>query len=97
MDLLSFDRVGLGSVCRRQNSLSIGIIASSLAAEGIKLHGFGVKTQGLELYGEHLASWDSLAWSYDARRNPPLPGHTHKSCANCLEWAAMWLDERQAA
>ena len=82
--------VGLGSVCRRQNSVRIGTLVSWLAASGLRLHGFGVKTEGLGRYGEYLSSCDSLAWSYDARRNPPLPGHPHKSCANCLPYAAAW-------
>ena len=90
MDLAACPVVGLGSVCRRQNSVRIGLIASWLAADSLRLHGFGVKTEGLRLYGEHLASCDSLAWSYDARRNPPLPGHPHRSCANCLPYAAAW-------
>ena len=40
--------------------------------------------------GHALASADSLAWSYDARRRPPLPGHTHKNCANCQPYALTW-------
>jgi hypothetical protein len=62
------------------------------AAE-MPLHGFGVKTQGLGAYGDRLASADSLAWSYDARRSEPLPGHSHKTCSNCLEYAASWRAE----
>ena len=77
-------------MCRRQNSVRIGALMFWLAASGLRLHGFGVKTEGLGLYGEYLSSCDSLAWSYDARRNPPLPGHSHKSCANCLPYAAAW-------
>ena len=33
---------------------------------------------------------DAMAWSFDARRSPPLPGCTHKSCANCRLYAARW-------
>jgi hypothetical protein len=33
---------------------------------------------------------DSMAWSLGARFNPPLRGHTHKNCANCLEYALRW-------
>jgi hypothetical protein len=58
---------------------------------GIRLHGFGVKTGGLHLYGHHLASADSMAWSYTARRLPPLPGCTsHANCANCFTYATHW-------
>jgi hypothetical protein len=32
-----------------------------------------------------------MAWSYAARRQPPLPGCTgHKNCANCLSYATRW-------
>lgn len=82
--------VGLGSVCRRQATDEIAEIAATFANQGLNLHGFGVKTQGLGDYGPDLASADSMAWSYDARRKQPLPGHTHKNCANCEEWALRW-------
>jgi hypothetical protein len=81
--------VGLGSVCRRQNTVRIGAIVSMFAGE-LPIHGFGVKTQGLASYGAQLHSADSLAWSLDARRSDPLPGHIHKSCSNCLEYADEW-------
>ncbi|WP_442712727.1 deazapurine DNA modification protein DpdA family protein, partial [Streptomyces sampsonii] len=29
-------------------------------------------------------------WSSHARRRPPLPGHTHKNCANCIDYALAW-------
>ena len=81
--------VGLGSVCRRQNTVRIGAIVGMFAGE-LPVHGFGVKTQGLAVYGAQLTSADSLAWSLDARRSDPLPGHAHKSCSNCLEYASQW-------
>lgn len=82
---------GVGSVCRRQSTLEIEVIMSTLKApRTINLHGFGVKRKGLERYARHLASADSLAWSYNARMNPPLPGCTHKSCANCMRFALLW-------
>jgi hypothetical protein len=41
--------------------------------------------------GHRLASADSMAWSYAARREPRLPGRTgHPNCANCLRYAASW-------
>ena len=74
------------------------LIASTFAARGIRLHGFGVKTGGLHLYGRQLASADSMAWSYAARRQPPLPGCTsHKNCANCLAYATQWRTRTLAA
>ena len=91
IDLTTVPLTGLGSVCRRQSTGEIAVIVTALARTGIRLHGFGVKTGGLHLYGHHLASADSMAWSYAARRLPPLPGCTgHKNCANCLAYATRW-------
>lgn len=91
VDLRREPVVGLGSVCRRQATAEIGEIVSSLAALGIRLHGFGVKTQGLQRYAGYLESADSMAWSLDARRRgQPLPGHTHVHCGNCLDYALQW-------
>lgn len=46
-----------------------------------------------------MASADSLAWSYDARRSAPLPGHAarHKNCANCRDYALAWRGRVLAA
>jgi hypothetical protein len=90
IDLSVEPTVGIGSVCRRQSTAEIAVICSTLAARGIQLHGFGVKTLGLREYGRHLGSADSMAWSYNARRNPPMADHRHRSCANCLPWALRW-------
>jgi hypothetical protein len=90
IDLRSCRLVGLGSVCRRQASGEIQEIVESLAGLGICFHGFGVKTAGLARYAEHLASADSMAWSYEARRAAALPGCAHKNCANCLLFAERW-------
>lgn len=96
VDLRTFPVVGLGSVCRRQHMLRVTMLIRHLTDEGIRLHGFGFKTKGLQLAHHSLASADSLAWSYDARRNPPLKGHAHKNCANCLEYALEWRDNMLA-
>jgi hypothetical protein len=90
VDLASAQVVGLGSVCRRQFSEEIEGIVTAMHSYGFRLHGFGVKTLGLKRYGPLLDSADSMAWSIDARWTDPLPGHTHKNCANCPEYAAMW-------
>ncbi len=82
--------VGVGSVCRRQNIPEIGRIMLMLAQAGIRTHGFGVKKAGVERYGRLLTSADSMAWSYNARHAPPLPGCTHKRCSNCLRYALRW-------
>jgi hypothetical protein len=93
IDLASEPVVGLGSVCRRQATSEIRAIVAAMRERGItRLHGFGVKAQGLDLYGGLLSSADSLAWSYDARRaaRPQMPGCTHKNCANCMPYALTW-------
>src|SRR4051812_10970209 len=71
VDLRAVPLVGVGSVCRRQSEAEIGWIMRSLADLGLRLHGFGVKQQGLERYADVLVSADSMAWSYRARREPP--------------------------
>ncbi|MEQ4723146.1 hypothetical protein [Nonomuraea sp. B19D2] len=76
---------------RRQSTGEITAIVTALASAGLRLHGFGVKTGGLDRYGYRLSSADSMAWSYAARREPPLPGcASHKNCANCLIYARRW-------
>lgn len=87
--------VGLGSVCRRQSTGTAELLARELAARGLKLHGFGFKVLGLRRVSEVLTSSDSLAWSFDARHRPPLPGCRHASCANCQIWAMRWLERAQ--
>jgi hypothetical protein len=69
--LASMERVGVGSVCRRQASDEIAAILRELAARGLRLHGFGVKTAGLAKAAPYLASSDSLAWSLGARKRFP--------------------------
>lgn len=98
IDLAAEPTVGLGSVCRREATTEIAEIVTALRARGIGgLHGFGVKSSGLGLYGHLLASADSLAWSYDARRyqrpSPWCTGHrSAKNCANCLPYALAWRE-----
>jgi hypothetical protein len=88
VDLEGEPLVGLGSVCRRQDTDEAGRIVRALAP--LRLHGFGVKVTGLREFGYRLISADSLAWSYNARRNPPMHGCTHRSCANCPRRAVWW-------
>ena len=85
--------VGLGSVCRRQNTTYAEAIVAHLARLGISLHAFGFKLTGLRTTGHLLKSADSMAWSFNARMNPPLPNHTHKSCAQCFDWALQWREK----
>lgn len=96
VDLRAVPVVGVGSVCRRQNTAEIAYIFRHLAGGGLRLHGFGVKT-GVGAYGKHLASIDSMAWSFKARKNPPLPGCSHKSCSNCSRYALQWRSDLLAS
>lgn len=98
--MASLPLVGVGSVCRRQASFMTSFLFFTLGLEGLKCHGFGLKTQGLrnevQQLSSGLVSADSLAWSSTARRERPLSGHTHKNCANCLEFALLWRDRLPA-
>lgn len=84
--------VGLGSVCRRQATREAAAIVTAMASYGFRLHGFGFKLGGLGECGHALASADSLAWSYTARRRPPIDGHGHLNCANCIVFALTWRE-----
>lgn len=91
VDLTREPIVGLGSVCRRNATREAEWIVDSLGRLGLqRLHGFGFKQKGLQQLWGQFASADSLAWSFRARRSPPLDGHEHKSCANCLDFALDW-------
>jgi hypothetical protein len=92
IDLTAEPRVGVGSVCRRQATGEIEVIVHSLASLGLRLHGFGVKAGGLVRYADCLASADSLAWGFEARRSAPLAGCRHANCANCLRYATVWRE-----
>lgn len=92
VDLRAAPLVGVGTVCRRQRTGGVEEVLRRLAREGLRLHGFGVKTHGLVRAADALASADSLAWSYGARRlgRAWCGSRTHKNCANCLPYALHW-------
>lgn len=90
VDLTGERLVGLGSICRRQGTEEIREIAEHFATQGLRLHGFGVKTLGLRSCASAWDSVDSTAWSIDARYKQPLPGCKHKNCANCPKYAFAW-------
>lgn len=90
IDLTVEPLVGVGTVCRRQGTTEAEDILRSLSGIGLRLHAFGVKITGLLRYHDAIIAADSLAWSYNARKHPPLPGHAHKNCANCMDWALRW-------
>lgn len=91
IDLEAEPLVGLGSVCRRQNTVEAGLIVRRLESEGLALHAFGIKSTGIESFGDVLASADSMAWSYAARRRQEkLAGCTHRDCRHCIRYARRW-------
>lgn len=112
IDLRAEHTVGVGSVCRREATSEIGSLMRELHEEGFRLHGFGVKRDGLRLYGHHLTSADSMAWSFRARRDASdrravgLPasryGCAHGAtgdgaCNNCPVFALAWRGRVLAA
>lgn len=95
VDLRAEPVVGVGSVCRRQATREIETLVTALGPDGLglRLHGFGVSLAGARRYGRSLASADSLAWSYAARRQrTPLDGCRHRSCQNCYRFARAFYD-----
>ncbi|AHB79573.1 queuine tRNA-ribosyltransferase [Mycobacterium phage Validus] len=98
VDLKAVPLVGVGSVCRRQHTDEIRAVFEAILARDPELpvHGFGVKSLGLKVYGDLLTTADSMGWSYNARRNADNPamslGCEHKHCGNCLKWALRWRE-----
>lgn len=93
VDLRERPVVGVGSVCRRQATSDIERLFASLSQYGLRIHGFGVKTAGVERYGHHLASADSMAWCAAAGRHEgSWCGSCPRKCNNCPAWAAAWRD-----
>lgn len=93
VDLAGEPVVGLGSIAGRQDRPEVAWIVRQLAGLGLPLHGFGVKVRGWEAFGDVLASADSMAWSFDARRAERLPGCAHRgTCSNCERYALRWRE-----
>jgi hypothetical protein len=95
IDLASLRLVGLGSVCRRQHTAAIECVVRHLYSCGLSLHAFGAKTIGLCRFADAVESADSAAWSFAARKRPPLPNcrhgvHGRGNCANCPHYALAW-------
>lgn len=96
VDLYAAPLVGLGTVCRRHRTPEIARIVNELAATGLRLHGFGMKSAGVARVAHTLVSADSTAWSSRARYawqhdGQRLCGGVHTGgCANCRAWAAQW-------
>ena len=106
IDLAAEPIVGVGTICKRQSSRKAARIIRAIALHRIRIHAFGVKADGIRLFGDWIESADSMAWSYVARRRPILLGDDgsppgpcaaagkHKNCANCLLWALEWRQTR---
>lgn len=97
VDLGALPVVGLGSVCRRQNTDEAADIIDALLDAGVRnLHGFGFKIEGLRNCWSTLTTADSMAWSKDGRhagpcQHPPyVTGKQPQSEANCLTYALEW-------
>lgn len=98
VDLPHAGIIGVGSVCRRGQDQQIqGIVRGIWTRTGYPLHAFGVRSAALRALADVLASADSMAWSSRARRSPPLPGCSHRNCANCLRYAERWHSRTLAA
>jgi hypothetical protein len=94
VDLRLEPRVGVGTICRRQGTHEAERIMRGLSAQGLRCHAFGAKVTGLRRYADAIASADSLAWSFRARKIGRLPGCVHAHhCANCPRWALLWRAE----
>jgi hypothetical protein len=91
--LHTLPRVGLGTICRRQHTTRIAFLIRDLAGAGLRLHAFGLKLTGLRSLATHLASADSMAWSFQARRERR---GEQNSLATALDWyrALPGVDER---
>lgn len=102
IDLLKEPTVGIGSVCRIQNTdEATDIIEHAASILGPdRLHGFGFKIEGLRRVAHLLRSADSHAWSLDGRRKPgcsfrlPRSRKPHQNEANCLRYALEWRETR---
>lgn len=105
VDLTQERLVCVGSVCRRQATSAAAAIIETLAADGLRLHGFGFKAQGIVRCAASLESADSMAWSMAGRKRPDIT-HAHvlrsrgpgafgqrgaaDDCAACPEYALDW-------
>jgi hypothetical protein len=93
IDLTLEPRVGVGSVCRRQDLEVVKDLFGQLSDAGLHCHGYGVKTLGLAQYSHLLKSCDSMAWSLNARFRPAMEHCQHKSCRNCIRFALRWREK----
>lgn len=89
------DLIGVGSMCRRHIRGENGILAVIEALDKVlppntKLHCFGIKGPVMEIIGKHprLASIDSLAWDFAARRDHPVGRTMDLRGSYMLDWVS---------
>jgi len=95
IDLFAEPLVGIGTLCRRASLRPVQDLIERLHADGLSIHAFGVKQDGLPSIGDDLTSADSLAWSFTARMaSGKLCGTSHgaRKCSTCRIWATVWAD-----
>ena len=95
--------VGVGSVCKRNSrptAIEAILIAIKTARPDIRLHGFGLKSTALKspIVWDLLHSADSMAASYNARRNPhegkgrndPRAALEYAQALKCPDQLSIW-------
>lgn len=87
VDLAAEPVVGVGSVCRRSGTLEAARLLRYIADHGLRLHGFGIKGDTYRSCADVLASADSMAWSYQARKQ----GRNGNSPDEAMAWRARLL------
>jgi hypothetical protein len=100
VDLTKEPVVGVGSVCRRENTAEAELLMKALHRLSIKPHGFGFKKTGVVNAGRYMHSADSMAWSYAARFRPVRLkecAHEYRTCEYCDRWALRWRRELHRA
>lgn len=93
VDLLREPLVGIGSVCRRQQTDEAEALAKVLYRIGLRTHFFGFATPGLRRVARYLHSSDSMSWSLAAKLRPvrmPECRHSFPTCEYCPDWALKW-------
>lgn len=87
VDLAAEPVVGIGSVCRRSGTDEARRLLLYLQDHRLRLHGFGIKGDTYVACAHVLASADSMAWSYAARRE----GRDANSPEEAMRWRAKLL------
>lgn len=89
--------VGLGSICRRQNTTEAEQIITRLHAEGLRLHAFGFKRTGLGRVAHILESADSMAWKNDMRSSGRPNSHPVGDGMTRMDYALLWREKTMRA